>query len=175
MRRRWPATVVVQSANNDGVRPGNCSPVRRSASALGTATRSVGDWFGWCNFCGLDLKDLKLVVPSISTSRLRWQKTGSSELKIRWYKFQLVENANWGFASWVTKHINMILARLTSVGIKFDDEVQALLLLLSLPDSWPRNGYNSYQFSGIRWIHFWEDSWSHSWRGCPKKEFWGII
>ena len=26
----------------------------------------------------------------------------------------------------------------------------------------------------IRWIHFWEDSWSHSWRGCPKKEFWGI-
>ena len=30
----------------------------------------------------------------------------------------------------------MILARLTSVGIKFDDEVQALLLLLSLPDSW---------------------------------------
>ena len=30
----------------------------------------------------------------------------------------------------------MILARLTSVGIKFDDEVQALLLLLSLLDSW---------------------------------------
>ena len=30
----------------------------------------------------------------------------------------------------------MILARLTSVGIKFDDEVQALLLLLSLSDSW---------------------------------------
>ena len=53
--------------------------------------------FGWCNFCGLDLKkkkdcqDLKLVVPSISTSRLRWQKTGSSELKIRWYKFRFVE------------------------------------------------------------------------------------
>ena len=41
-----------------------------------------------------DCQDLKLVVPSISTSRLRWQKTGSSELKIRWYKFQLVENAN---------------------------------------------------------------------------------
>ena len=57
--------------------------------------------FGWCNFCGLDLKnkikdcqDLKLVVPSISTSRLRWQKTRSSEFKIRWYKFQSVENAN---------------------------------------------------------------------------------
>jgi len=42
------------------------------------------------------------------------------------------------FASLVTEHINMILARLTSVGIKFDDEVQALLLLLSLPDSWSR-------------------------------------
>ena len=39
----------------------------------------------------------------------------------------------------VTEHINKlnsILARLTSVDIKFDDEVQALLLLLSLPDSW---------------------------------------
>ncbi|VFQ99810.1 unnamed protein product [Cuscuta campestris] len=39
----------------------------------------------------------------------------------------------------VTKHINKlnsILARLLSVGIKFDDEVQALLLLSSLPDSW---------------------------------------
>ncbi|VFQ77420.1 unnamed protein product [Cuscuta campestris] len=39
----------------------------------------------------------------------------------------------------VTEHINKlnsILARLLSVGIKFDDEVQALLLLLSLPDSW---------------------------------------
>ncbi|VFQ67109.1 unnamed protein product [Cuscuta campestris] len=39
----------------------------------------------------------------------------------------------------VTEHINKlnsILARLASVGIKFDDEVQALLLLSSLPDSW---------------------------------------
>jgi len=32
--------------------------------------------------------------------------------------------------------MNSILARLTSVGIKFDDEVQALLLISSLPDSW---------------------------------------
>jgi len=32
--------------------------------------------------------------------------------------------------------MNSILARLTLVGIKFDDEVQALLLVLSLPDSW---------------------------------------
>ncbi|KAJ0824572.1 putative RNA-directed DNA polymerase [Helianthus annuus] len=39
----------------------------------------------------------------------------------------------------VTEHINKlnsILARLASVGIKFEDEVQALLLLSSLPDSW---------------------------------------
>jgi len=38
----------------------------------------------------------------------------------------------------VTEHINKttsILARLTSVGIKFDDEVQVLLLLSSLSDS----------------------------------------
>jgi len=39
----------------------------------------------------------------------------------------------------VTEHINKmnsILARLTSVGIKFNDEVQVLLLISSLPDSW---------------------------------------
>jgi len=91
--------VVVQSANSSGARPGSCGPVRRSASALGLRPGLLVTDFGWCNFCDLDLKkqdcqDLKLVVPSILTSRLRWQKTGSSELKIRWYKFQLVENAN---------------------------------------------------------------------------------
>ncbi|VFQ67221.1 unnamed protein product [Cuscuta campestris] len=32
--------------------------------------------------------------------------------------------------------LNSILARISSVGIKFDDEVQALLMLSSLPDSW---------------------------------------
>ena len=44
--------------------------------------------FGWCNFCVLDLKkkkkivqDLKLVLPSISSSHLRLQKKGGSELK----------------------------------------------------------------------------------------------
>ena len=39
----------------------------------------------------------------------------------------------------VTEHINKInsiLARLTSIAIKFDDEVQVLLLISSLPDSW---------------------------------------
>ena len=32
--------------------------------------------------------------------------------------------------------MNSILSKLTSVGIKFDDEVQALLLISSLPDGW---------------------------------------
>ena len=32
--------------------------------------------------------------------------------------------------------MNSILARFTLVGIKFDDEVQALLLISTLPDSW---------------------------------------
>ncbi|KAD3640096.1 hypothetical protein E3N88_29319 [Mikania micrantha] len=39
----------------------------------------------------------------------------------------------------VTKHINnlnSILSRLSSVGMKFDDETKAVLLLSSLPDSW---------------------------------------
>jgi len=34
--------------------------------------------------------------------------------------------------------MNSILAGLMSVDIKFDDEVQALLLISSLPDSWFR-------------------------------------
>jgi len=39
----------------------------------------------------------------------------------------------------------MILARLTSsMKIKFDDEVQALLLLLFLPDSWSRTVTDVY-------------------------------
>ncbi|GJR07388.1 retrovirus-related pol polyprotein from transposon TNT 1-94 [Tanacetum coccineum] len=40
----------------------------------------------------------------------------------------------------VTDHVfnfNSIISRLMSVDIKFDDEVQALLLLSSLPESWP--------------------------------------
>jgi len=32
--------------------------------------------------------------------------------------------------------MNSILAKLTSVDIRFDDKVQTLLLILSLPDSW---------------------------------------
>lgn len=39
----------------------------------------------------------------------------------------------------VADHVNefnSLLSRLVSVDIKFDDEVQALLLLSSLPDSW---------------------------------------
>jgi hypothetical protein len=48
-------------------------------------------------------------------------------------------NMRMGEGDSVTNHINninSILSRLESVGIKFDDEVQALLLLSSLPDSW---------------------------------------
>jgi len=39
----------------------------------------------------------------------------------------------------ITNHIsefNTIIAQLTSVQIKFDDEVKALILLSSLPESW---------------------------------------
>jgi len=76
-----------------------------------------------------------------------------------------VENANRGFASSITEHINMILARLTSVGIKFDDEVQALLLLLSLSDSWSGTvttvtssaGSDGFTFEKIRDLILGED------------------
>jgi len=59
----------------------------------------------------------------------------------------------------------MILARLTSLGIKFDDEVQALLLLLSLPDNWSKTitvvtssaGSDGFTFEKIRYLVFGED------------------
>ncbi|VFQ68683.1 unnamed protein product [Cuscuta campestris] len=68
----------------------------------------------------------------------------------------------------VTEHINKlnsILARLLSVGIKFDDEVQALLLLLSLPDSWSGTviavtgsvGPDGFSFDQIRDLVLGED------------------
>ena len=68
----------------------------------------------------------------------------------------------------VTEHINSlnsILARLLSVGIKFDDEVQALLLLSSLPDSWSGTvtavassvGPNGFTFEKIRDLVLGED------------------
>ncbi|VFR03541.1 unnamed protein product, partial [Cuscuta campestris] len=61
----------------------------------------------------------------------------------------------------VTTHINVfntIISRLLSVDIKFDDEVQALLLLSSLPDSWAGSvtaisgsaGNTTLTFEGIR-------------------------
>lgn len=61
----------------------------------------------------------------------------------------------------VTVHINnmnSILSRLESVQIKFEDEVQALLLLSSLPDSWSGTvtavtssaGSEKFTFEGIR-------------------------
>lgn len=53
---------------------------------------------------------------------------------------------------------NSILSRLTSVDIKFDDEVQALLLVSSLPDSWSgfvtaicnSSGSSKMTFDGVR-------------------------
>jgi len=36
---------VVRSANSGGARPGSCGPVRRSANAMETVTRSIGEWF----------------------------------------------------------------------------------------------------------------------------------
>ena len=58
--------------------------------------------------------------------------------------------------------MNSILARLMSVGIKFNDEVQALLLLLSLPDSWSKTvtssaGSDGFTFEKIRNLIFGED------------------
>ena len=61
----------------------------------------------------------------------------------------------------VTSHINefnTIISRLLSVDIKFEDEVQALLLLSSLPDSWSgtvtaisgSTGTSKLTFEGIR-------------------------
>jgi len=68
----------------------------------------------------------------------------------------------------VTEHINKansILARLMLVGIKFDDEVQALLLLSSLPDSWSgtvttvasSTGSDGFTFEKIRDLILGED------------------
>lgn len=68
----------------------------------------------------------------------------------------------------VTVHINnlnSILSRLGSVGIKFEDEVQALLLLSSLPDSWSGTvtavtssaGSKELTFEGIRDLILGED------------------
>ena len=42
-------------------------------------------------------------------------------------------------AAWVATHVkefNMIVNQLSSVKIEFEDEVQALILLASLPNSW---------------------------------------
>ena len=61
----------------------------------------------------------------------------------------------------VADHVNefnSILARLASVDIKFDDEVQALLLASSLPDSWSgfvtaisnSSGSGKMTFDGVR-------------------------
>ena len=61
--------------------------------------------------------------------------------------------------------MNSILARLMSMGIMFDDEVRALLLLLYLPDSWSGTvttvtssaGSNGFTFEKIRDLVLGED------------------
>jgi len=71
----------------------------------------------------------------------------------------------------VTEHINKmnsILARLTSVGIKFDDEVQALLLTVDPKRLQQLLVLRDPMDSILRIFMI-------SWRGRPKKEFWGII
>ncbi|KAK1430235.1 hypothetical protein QVD17_12833 [Tagetes erecta] len=69
-------------------------------------------------------------------------------------------------SSSVTEHINKlnsILSRLESVDIKFEDEVQALLLLSSLPDSWSgtvtaiTGSTSTFTFEGIRDLVLGED------------------
>jgi hypothetical protein len=68
----------------------------------------------------------------------------------------------------VTVHINnlnSILSRLSSVGIKFDNETQAALLLASLPDSWSGTvtavtssvGTSGMTFEGVRDLVLGED------------------
>ena len=55
------------------------------------------------------------------------------------YLMRRLFNLNMGEGNSVTDHINefnTILAQLESVQIKFKDEVNALILLSSLPDSW---------------------------------------
>ena len=61
-------------------------------------------------------------------------------------------------------NLNSNLSRLVSVGIKFDDEVQGLLLLSSLPDSWSQtvtavcSSSTKITFDGIRDLILGEDS-----------------
>ena len=61
-------------------------------------------------------------------------------------------------------NLNSILSRLVSVDIKFDDEVQGLLLLSSLPDSWSQtvtavcSSSTKITFDGIRDLILGEDS-----------------
>nr|KYP53220.1 Retrovirus-related Pol polyprotein from transposon TNT 1-94 [Cajanus cajan] len=80
---------------------------------------------------------------------------------------QLV-NTKMGEGASVTDHVNefnSLLLRLVSVDIKFDDEVQALLLLSSLPDSWSgtvtavssTSGTTKLDFEGIRDLILGED------------------
>lgn len=59
---------------------------------------------------------------------------------------------------------NSLLSRLTSVNIKFEDEVQGLFLLSSIPDGWDRMvrtvsslGNTNWTFKGVRDLILRED------------------
>jgi len=55
------------------------------------------------------------------------------------YLIRRLVNLRMGEGNSITNHIsefNTVIARLTSVQITFDDEVKALILLSSLPESW---------------------------------------
>ncbi|VFQ93059.1 unnamed protein product [Cuscuta campestris] len=109
---------------------------------------SDADW------AGLDRKAMSVIRLSLTKNvafNIRKEKTAKGIMEALSNMYEKPSDANKVFlirelvntrmkeGTSVTEHINKlnsILARLLSVGIKFDDEVQALLLLSSLPDSW---------------------------------------
>ena len=147
--------------------------------ALGDNPEKISD----VEWAGLDRKAMSVIRLSLSKNVafniLKEKKTkGIMEALSNMYEksyaankvFLIRELVNTGMKedSSVTEHINktnLILARLMSVGIKFDDEVQALLLLSSLPDSWSETvtvvtsstGSDGFTFEKIRDLILGED------------------
>ena len=84
------------------------------------------------------------------------------------YLIRQLVNTKMNEGASVTDHVNefnTILSRLVSVNIKFDDEIQALLLLSSLPESWSgtvtavssSTGTTKLSFEGVRDLILGED------------------
>ncbi|VFQ98151.1 unnamed protein product [Cuscuta campestris] len=93
-------------------------------AALGDKPEKMSD----ADWAGLDWKAMSVIRLSL-TKNVAFNILKEKELV----------NTRMREGTSVTEHINKlnsILTRLASVGIKFDDEVQALLLLSSLPNSW---------------------------------------